>query len=117
MNNNFRNSELLGKFARHPLKASLAKALDIAEAFQGDVEFLQLNTDLSAQGRQNALQSKLRAAVRDLRDARAPIKEMQAKRDAKRAAVSMPKFDPADVVGFLRRQELRATLRTMDAGQ
>jgi len=29
----------------------------------------------------------------------------------------MPAFDPADVVGFLRRQELRAALRTMDAGQ
>lgn len=41
---------------------------------------------------------------------------MQKKLDAKRKAVAMPAFDPADVVGFLRRQELRATMRTMDRG-
>jgi hypothetical protein len=78
---------------------------------------LQLDKNLSAEGKQNALQAKLRAAIRDLRDARAPIQAMQSKLTEKRKAVAMPKFDPADVVGFLRRQELRATLRTMDTGQ
>lgn len=117
MNNNFRSSQLLQQVGRHPLKASLAKALDIAETFAGDVEFLQLDKNLSAEGRGNARQSKLRAAIRDLRDARSPINELQAKLDAKRAAVAIPPFDPKDVVGFLRRQELRGTLRTMDTGQ
>jgi hypothetical protein len=56
-------------------------------------------------------------AVRDLRDARAPINELQGKLDAKRKAVAMPKFDPSDIVGFLRRQELRAALRMANAGQ
>jgi hypothetical protein len=116
-NRNLRNSELLGKLERHPLKATLARALDIAEAFAGDVEYLSLNTDLSPPGRAKALQSKLRAAIRDLRDSRAPIGDLQAKLDTKCKAVAMPKFDPADVVGFLRRQELRAALRTMDTGQ
>jgi hypothetical protein len=109
--NNFRNSQLLQQIGRHPLKSALAKALDIAETFAGDVEFLTLDKNLSAEGRGNARQAKLRAAIRDLRDARAPIGEMQKKLDAKRKAVAMPKFDPADVVGFLRRQELRAALR------
>ncbi len=117
MSNTFRNTELLQKLERHPLKQTLARALDTAETFQGDVEFLSLNKDLSPQGRQKAMQAKLRAAIRDLRDARAPINEMQKKLDAKRAAVAMPAFDPNDLVGFLRRQELRATLRSMDAGQ
>jgi hypothetical protein len=73
---------------------------------------------LSPQGRDNARRAKLRAAIRDLRDARAPINELQGKLDAKRKAVAMPKFDPSDIVGFLRRQELRAALRaTANAGQ
>jgi hypothetical protein len=114
---NLRNSQLLQQIGRHPLKASLARALDIAEMFEGDVQFLQLDKNLSDQGRQNAMQSKLRAAVRDLRDTRAPIVELEQKLAAKRKLFSMPPTDPADVVGFLRRQELRAALRTMDAGQ
>ena len=114
---NFRNAQLLQQVGAHPLKAALAKALDIAETFHGDVEYLTLDKDLSPQGRQKALQSKLRAAIRDLRDARAPINELQAKLDKKRAAVAMPPFDPKDVVGFLRRQELRAALRLANAGQ
>jgi hypothetical protein len=117
MSNNFRNADLLQKLARHPLKASLARALDTSELFAGDVEHIKLDRRLSAEGRDDARRSKLRAALRDNRDARAPLKEMQAKLEAKRKAVSMPKFDPADVLGFLRRQELRATLRTVDAGQ
>jgi hypothetical protein len=115
-NYNLRNAQLLSRVQAHPLKATLAKALDIAEAFAGDVQFLQLDKNLSDVGRQNAHHAKLRAAVRDLRDARAPVDEMQKKLDVKRKAVAMPAFDPADVVGFLRRQELRATLRTMERG-
>ena len=65
-----RNSQLLQQVGRHPLKSSLAKAFDIAETFQGDVEFLRLE-DLTATARQKAMQSKLRGAIRDLRDARA----------------------------------------------
>jgi hypothetical protein len=113
---NIRNSQLLQRVQAHPLKATLAKALDIAEAFAGDCQFLQLDKNLSQEGRDNARRTKLRGAIRDLRDARAPIDEMQKKLDAKRAAVAMPAFDPKDVVGFLRRQELRAALRMMDRG-
>jgi hypothetical protein len=114
---NLRNAQLLSQVAGHPLKSSLAKALDVAETFAGDVEFLTLDKNLSAEGRNNARQAKLRAAIRDLRDARAPINDLQAKLDTKRKAVAMPAFDPKDSVGFLRRQELRSVLRTMDAGQ
>lgn len=112
-----RNSQLLQQVKAHPLKAALAKALDLAEAFQGDMQFLQLNRDLSDQGRDNERRAKLRAAIRDLRDVRSPISELQKKLDAERAAVAMPAVDPKDVVGFLRRQELRAALRSMDPGQ
>jgi hypothetical protein len=82
---NIRNSQLLQRVQAHPLRSSLAKALDIAEAFAGDVQFLQLDKNLSPQGRDNARRTKLRAAIRDLRDARAPVDEMQKKLDAKRA--------------------------------
>jgi hypothetical protein len=108
---NLRNFQLLQQVSRHPLKAALARCLDISEAFAGDVEFLQLDKNLSPQGRETARQAKLRAAIRDLRDSRAPIDDLQTKLDAKRKAVAMPKFAADDVAGFLRRQELRAALR------
>ncbi len=112
-----RNSQLLQQVGRHPLKSSLAKAFDIAETFQGDVEFLRLE-DLTATARQKAMQSKLRGAIRDLRDARAPIGELQKKVDEKRKLVSMPKFDRSDDYGLKLRMELRQTLKTTtDPGQ
>jgi hypothetical protein len=114
---NLRNSKLLEQVAGHPLKSALAKMFDIVETFAGDVEFLTLNKDLSAEGRGKARQAKLRAAIRDLRDARAPINELQTKLDTKRKAVAMPKFDQSDLLGFLRRQELRSVLRSMNADQ
>ena len=107
---NLRNSQLLEQMRAHPLKATLARALDIAETFAGDVQFLQLDKNLSQEGRDNARRAKLRAAVRNLRDISAPIAALQKKLDAKRKAVAMPKFDQNDVVGFLRRQEIRAAL-------
>jgi hypothetical protein len=114
---NLRNSQLLQQMQRHPLRSSLAKCFDIAETFQGDVEYIALNDGLSPRGRDDERQAKLRAAIRDLRDSRAPIAEMQQKLDTKRAGIAMPPFDPKDIVGFLRRQELRAALRSMAAGQ
>jgi hypothetical protein len=115
-NYNLRNAQLLSRMQSHPLKKSLAKALDIAEHFHGDVEFLQLDKNLSDAGRRNAREGKLRAAVRDLRDAKAPIGEMQKRLDQKRAAVAIPPFKQDDIVGFLRRQELRAAMRSMERG-
>jgi hypothetical protein len=72
MSNNFRNTDLLQKLERNPLKAQMARALDAAEIFAGDVENLSLNNDLSPRGRDNARRAKLRAVVRENRDARGP---------------------------------------------
>jgi hypothetical protein len=116
MNQRFRNTELLAKLERNPLRAQLARALDVSEIFSGDVEYLSLNKDLSPTGRQNEMQKKLRAAVRENRDARNGMHELKAKLDKKRAAIAQPQFDKSDIVGFLLRSELRSTLRAMDAG-
>jgi hypothetical protein len=113
---NIRNAQLLQRVQAHPLKAQLAKALDIAESFSGDIQFLQLDKNLSPEGRDNQRRTKLRAAIRDLRDAKVPLDKLEAKLTEKRKAVAMPAFDPADTVGFLRRQELRAAMRTMERG-
>jgi hypothetical protein len=117
MSNNFRNSELLAKLERHPLRASLARALDAAELFGGDIEHIKLDRRLSAEGRDDERRSKLRAAVRDLRDAKAPIAEMQKKLDVKSKAIQMPAFDRSDDYGLKLRMELRQTLKTADPGQ
>jgi hypothetical protein len=110
MSNSFRTPDLLAMLERHPLKQTLAKALDVAEAFAGDIEYLELNRDLSPQGRQKALQSKLRSAIRDLRDARAPIGELQKKLETKKAAVQRPPLDQSQAARDDRR-EARLILR------
>jgi hypothetical protein len=114
--NSFRNSELLGKLERHPLKATLARALDASELFAGDVEHLKLDRNLSVEGRDRARRSKLRAALRDNRDARAPLNEMKATLEVKRAAVQRPPLDRTDKVAVDDRRELRTILRGMDRG-
>jgi hypothetical protein len=110
----------LQQVGRHPLKAALARCFDVAETFQGDVEYLQLelqSKNLGVAGYDNTRQAKLRAAIRDLRDARAPIVEMQAKLDKKRKAVAMPEYDRSDDYALKLRMELRQTLKTTDPGQ
>ena len=82
------NAQLLQQMESNPLRSSLAKALDIAEEFQGAIEFVSGNRDLSPEGRQKATQAHLRKAIRDLRDARGPLNDLQAKLDAKRKAAA-----------------------------
>jgi hypothetical protein len=114
---NLRNAQLLKQMESNPLRSSLAKILDLAEEFKDAIEAVSDNRDLSIEGRQKAMQGHLRRAVRDLRDAKTPLNEMQKKLEQKRAAVAMPPFDKNDTIGFLRRQELRSVLRSMNAEQ
>lgn len=106
-----RNEHLLQTVANHPLKAALAKCLDVAEEFSAAAEHASTNRDLSDSGRASAVQKYLRTALRDLRDARSPIEELKIKLVAKKEAVKIPPFDTTDIVGFHRRQELRAALK------
>jgi hypothetical protein len=116
MNTNFRNAELLQKLERHPLKKALARALDASELFAGDIEHIKLDRRLSAEGRDDARRSKLRGALRDNRDARAPLAQMQATLEVKRAAVKRPPLDRSDKVAVDDRRQLRTILRGMDRG-
>ena len=112
-----RNAQLLKQMESNPLRSSLAKILDVAEEFQSPIEFVSGNRDLSAEGRQKAAQGLLRKAVRDLRDARGPLNDLQAKVETRKKAVTMLVFDENNAVAFLRRQELRQTLKGMDPGK
>jgi hypothetical protein len=113
MNNNFRNTELLQKLERHPLKAALARALDASELFAGDIEHIKLDRRLSPEGRDDARRSKLGAAVRDNRDARGPVNDLQKKLEAKRALVQHPPLDQSQAARDDRR-EARLILRGIE---
>lgn len=110
---NLRNQELFKRVESHPLRKHLAKALDLAEMYAEDASFIANNRDLSDEGRSKARTANLKKAVRDLRDARAPLQELQTRLETKRAAVEQPAFDKTDLAGVLNRQELRAALRSM----
>jgi hypothetical protein len=114
---NLRNDQLVERLKAHPMRASLAKCLDIAEAFSDDCQHVARNRDLSEVGRANAMKTNLQRAVRDLRDARKPVDDLRKTLEGKRAAVKAPAFDRTDLVGALNRQELRAAMRGMDTVQ
>ncbi len=113
----FRNPDLLERLGRHPMKGALAKCLDVAETFIGDCERVRIDRHLSDSGRVAAVEKHLRSALRDIRDARTPVIEMKATVEAKRAAVKQPTFPADDVVGFLRRQEMRAAVRALPVAE
>jgi hypothetical protein len=117
MTTNLKYFQLLQQLEKNPLRPKVAAAFDIADDFRRDMERVGADRRLSAEGRRDATQDLLRKAVRDLRDARAPIAEMEKKLDAKRAAVAMPAFDRSDDYALKLRMELRQTLKTADAGQ
>ena len=100
-----------------PVEGAVGASLGRRRNIRGRCSIPAAGQEFSPEGRDNQRHAKLRAAIRDLRDARAPIDEMQKRLDQKRKAVAMPKFDPNDTIGFLRRQELRQALRsTTDRG-
>jgi hypothetical protein len=117
MTTNLRNHQLLEQVKTHPLGKTLAAAFDSSEAFEGDLEALSINQNYSPQGRANKRREKLAAAVRDNRDLRGPVNELQAKLDAKRAAVQRPPLDRTNQVAVDDRRELRTILRGMERGQ
>jgi hypothetical protein len=113
-----RNIQLLQQIANNPFAKMVAAAFDIPADLEKDLEAVRLDRRLSPEGRKEAAEGHLRRAIRDLRDIKKPLEEYHAKTEELRAAVRMPTFDPADVIGFLRRQELRSALRSMaNAGQ
>jgi hypothetical protein len=102
----------------NPFKHTLAPRLfDIGADFEKDMQAIELSRK-SPEWRQEQAQGHRRRALRDLRDAQTGLKERRAETDVMDAATrKLPPTDPNDIVGFLRRQELRAALRSMNAGQ
>jgi uncharacterized protein YdaT len=114
---NQRNAKLLEeRYSNHPLRSDVQNALESAERFAAKAASIRQNKDLSQEGKTNAVKSQLRAALRDVRDAGAPVAEMKERLNAIQASISIPKFDKADMVGALGRQEIRQALRGMSLG-
>jgi hypothetical protein len=90
---NLRNAALLKQMESNPLRSSLAKILDLTEEFRDAVEAVSDDRRLTPEGKKEATQKHLRRAIRDLRDAKMPLNEMQKKLEQKRRAVAMPPFD------------------------
>jgi hypothetical protein len=61
---NLRNSQLLQQMESNPLRSSLAKALDIAEEFQGAIEFVSGNRDLSPECNAREKRQRLCSVIR-----------------------------------------------------
>jgi hypothetical protein len=113
-----RNIDLLSQISdSNPFKKRVAAAFDLPDFLKKDMEAIGLDKRLSEMGKKEKKQGYLRKTIRELRDLQKPIEEYHAETETMRATAKLPKFDPADVVGFLRRQELRVASRAMTFGQ
>jgi hypothetical protein len=113
---NQRNQSLIERYASHPLKANVERALMAAEKFGDRAAAIRSNRDLSDEGRTKELQAQIRSTLRDIRDAGAPLSEMRAKLDALQATITKPQFDKTDVAGALARREIREAIRGLSLG-
>ena len=114
---NQRNTMLIERYADHPLKNHLARALTAAERFVERATSINGNRNLSPEGKAAEVKAQVRATLRDIRDSAEPVASMRSKLNALQAGIRIPAFDKSDTSGALARQEIRAALRGMPMGE
>jgi hypothetical protein len=113
---NSRNAELIKRYDRHPLRREVEHALEVAEKFAEGKAAIDNDKYLSPEGKTAKKGALVRAALRDIRDAGAPIDAMKTKRAALVASIKPVSFDKSDFAHALLRAELRSALKSMPIG-
>jgi hypothetical protein len=114
---NERNTHLLARYDRHPLRSEVAFALEVAEKFAEGKAAIEGDKYLSPEGRIAKKGALVRSALRDIRDAGAPqIAEMKQKLASIVASIKPVGFDKTDFAHALLRAELRSALKVMQIG-
>jgi hypothetical protein len=113
---NARNEELIKRFASHSMRKQIEAALTAAEKMADRATEIRNNRLLSDQGRDKEIRAQVRSALRDIRDAAAPLTEMKARLAGLVASIKPVSFPKDDLAGALLRQEMRAALKTMPIG-
>jgi hypothetical protein len=114
---NERNVRLLARYERHPMKAAVVSALTTAEKFVERAAGIKENRNLSELGRTKELHAQIKSALRDIRDAGAPIDGMKTKLATLVASIKPASFDKSDLSGAMLRSELRTALRGMSLAE
>jgi len=110
---NGRNQTLMMRFESHPLRENLESALAVSERFSAASGRIKANSDLSQTGREKELTAQARQALRDLRDLRKPLEEMQTRRARLHDGVQRKQFDKSDIVGAMNRAEIRSVIASL----
>jgi hypothetical protein len=108
--------------ADHPdasvLRQAVTACLAAAERLEAKRAALERGGRLTPAGQRQELVEALKQQARDWRDGRVAITETRAKLETMRAGLkARPPTDPGDLVGELRRQELRSVIAEMPAGE
>jgi hypothetical protein len=103
----------------HPeLRQAVMLCMSAAERLEAKRTELERGGRLTPAGQRQELVEALKKQARDWRDARVPITEAQARLKTMRAALkARPSTEPNDLVGEMRRAELRAAIAEMPAGE
>src|SRR5215210_2126610 len=113
---------LLARIPDHPeavkLRAAVAECLSAAERLAAKRSQLEGDGRLTPAGQRQEMIEALKKSARDWRDARQPITEAKERLDQMRAALkSRPVADPNDIVGEMKRAELRAAIAELPQGE
>jgi hypothetical protein len=105
----------LERFAEHPampkLRDAAANCLAIGEKFANQRQQLERDGHLSEIGRRAKLTEATKAHARELREARAPIREQADRIASLRGQIKPVAVDRSDIVSALERAEIRAYVR------
>lgn len=99
------------------LVRSMTKIVAAAEAFDAAAKDLRTDPNWSETGRRNQLSKLYQAHAAHIQHAEGAIETAKSHINTRRAAMMEPKRDPSDTVGELRRQELRAFIRSLPPGE
>lgn len=114
-----RNASLLQQISEtNPFKAELAhRFFKIGNDFDRDIEAIGADRRWSADHKRERARERVQEALRALDEATRPITDHIKQSASLRAGIKLPAYDKNDVVGAMRRAELRQLARGMSFGQ
>jgi hypothetical protein len=109
INRNPRNQSLLAQIAENnPFKRTLAQRIfDIGNAFDRDIEAINLDRRLSAEGKRDKAKGRVQEALLELDDVQKPIADYRKQTESLRSGIKTPSYDKTDGYAAGLRRELR----------
>jgi hypothetical protein len=107
--------QALARVGKDPTaRAAIAEILSVAERFAVKKNSISLSPQLTASGKEDALQEALPVFLKELARANRPLHKMRAETKARRAKLAVPPVDRGDLVAAFERAEIRGWFTSLN---